>query len=88
MTLENNDETKPTPVVEDTQPTPVPDVLPLEKEDQEDIRSPIKTKRVKWYWWLLLSILVVITIVIASGLLGYWSGIQAVSYTHLRAHET
>ena len=76
MTLDNNDETNPTPVVEDTQPTPVPDVLPVEKEDQEDIRTPIKTKRVKWYWWLLLSFLVVIAIVVTSGLLGYWSGIQ------------
>jgi tetratricopeptide (TPR) repeat protein len=76
MTLEEHDETKPIPVVEDTEPTPVTEITPPEDEIQEQLHSPEARKRIKWYWWLLLSILGLLAIVLTSGLFGYWSGIQ------------
>ena len=76
MTLEDFDETKPSPVVEDTEQTPVAEITPPEDEIQGQLHSPEVRKRFKWYWWLLLAILGLLAIVLTGGLLGYWSGIQ------------
>ncbi len=76
MKLNDNGETQPITVKEDTQPSKVVDATSSEIAHQEESPSPKRKKRVAWYWWLLFSILLLIGIVVVSGLLGYSSGIQ------------
>ena len=76
MTSENHDETHPTPVQGETQPTPVVETAFNELENPEDLPLPGKRKRAAWILWLLLTIFLLAGVVIASGLFGYWSGIQ------------
>ncbi len=73
MTIENFDETHPTPVGNGTQET----------------EAPPRRKRVSWIWWLLLAIVMIIGVVALSGLLGYQRGItQRTSFEATQVAQT
>lgn len=80
MTMDNLDETHPTPVDKDThqtkvndspQPTRSGDVTP-----KGDLPVPKKRRRATWFWWFLLAFFALIGVVAVSGLFGYWNGIR------------
>jgi tetratricopeptide (TPR) repeat protein len=79
MTIENLDETQPTPLEPEMQPTSVEGNTLSTSVDPENPESEIpisrKRKRIS-LWWLLLAVLTLVGAVAISGLFGYWNGIQ------------
>jgi tetratricopeptide (TPR) repeat protein len=83
MMTENLDETQQTPIGDENRLMPVSDETqgtPAAEETQE-IKSTKRPRRVSWFWWFLLAVIILVAVIAVSGFLGYQDGIaQRTSY--------